>query len=270
MAQIPGLPIDEPVARPKASPGEFASPGATVAELGQETENLALANQAFEGYLIAAQRQLRAKEAEVSFQRVLSQVHADLDKASTPEEVDAIQAHARGDLHSSIEPYKQHDHVLGQHLDIYAQQQDVELQNTVNAKKAEIISKADAAMNTVKKQTTLDTSINIRAAGGDWTVPRAQYELWLHSSASTKTMPPEVIEKLLQQWDTEHEAGYIDAQLGSENLQTVQNMVNELRLHPEKYPHLNKADINQYINKGNNAIVSRMSLQDEINAKTEE
>src|SRR5271166_2803123 len=98
MAQIPTLPIDEPVALPKAKPAQFGSVGETVAGLGQETEQMALGNLAFEGHLIYAQRQLKAAQAEIAFDRVRSQAHADLEKARTPEEAQAILEHARGEL----------------------------------------------------------------------------------------------------------------------------------------------------------------------------
>ena len=78
MAQISPLPINEPVALPQASPAQFGSVGGTIAALGEETEQLAQANTEFEGHLLHAQRDLKAKQAEVAYDRELNQVHADL------------------------------------------------------------------------------------------------------------------------------------------------------------------------------------------------
>src|SRR5208283_4981890 len=98
MPQIPTLPIDEAVPLPKAKPAIFGAVGGAVAELGQETEQMAQANLAFEGHLIYAQRILKAAQAQIEFDRVKSQVHADLNKAKTPEEAQVILDHGRGEL----------------------------------------------------------------------------------------------------------------------------------------------------------------------------
>ena len=237
--------------------------------MGQETEQLAAANSEFEGHLIAAQHQLKYKEAEIAYDRVLNQVHDDLSKASTPEEAQSIKDRARAQFQQVLAPY-QTDKVMSRILGIHDQEQDVELQSVVNAKKAQIIGIQDAAANAVKKTTTEQEAINLGSAGQDWTKPRAQYEAWLHASALTKTMPPEVIAHDMLEWDVAVEAGNIETKLGSENLQVVQDTLTDLRLHPNKYPHLDQAQINAYIEKGDSAIVARMSRQDEINAKTEE
>src|SRR5271165_6489420 len=142
MPQIASLPIDEPVAKPYASPGQFGSAGESVAGLGYETEQMAISNLEFEGHLIRAQRQLEAKQAEIAFDRRKAQLYNDLSKAVTPEDAQAMYDHSKGELDNVLAPFET-DRALSRELGIYRQREDVEIQGTVNAKKAEIITKAD-------------------------------------------------------------------------------------------------------------------------------
>ena len=170
---------------------------------------------------------------------MLNQVHDDLSKASTPEEAQSIKDRARAQFQQVLAPY-QTDKVMSRILGIHDQEQDVELQSVVNAKKAQIIGIQDAAANAVKKTTTEQEAINLGSAGQDWTKPRAQYEAWLHASALTKTMPPEVIAHDMLEWDAAVEAGNIETKLGSENLQVVQDTLTDLRFTLISIPTLTK------------------------------
>src|ERR1017187_1889091 len=214
MAQIPGLPIDEPVAQTKAKPGQFGSVGNTVADLGQQTEQMAQSNMEFEGHLFRAQNQLKAKQAEIAFDQVLNQVHADLAKAQTPEEVQAVSDHAQGELDNAMVPFE-NNKPLSRELAIFNQQQKVELQHTVNAKKADIITKTDQAANVVLGQKSLQDAITTKIGGGDPTVARGQYDLELQSSVAHGTMNPEQAVEAMQHWDKEYQKGVILAKINS-------------------------------------------------------
>src|ERR1035441_3736442 len=145
MAQVQ-LPIYEPVARPKASPGEFASPGATVAELGQETAQLALGNQAFEAHLYEAQRYLKYKQVEIEVGKLENQAHEELSKTTSPDDAQAIHAQFKEQVDTLLGPHMG-DKQLARQLHIYGQQVDVQMQSTVNARKATIIQHSDQAAN---------------------------------------------------------------------------------------------------------------------------
>src|SRR5215475_4123447 len=117
MAQIGGLPTVEPVGVPSASPGEFASPGATVAALGHETEQLAQQASQLDGYLLSAQRQLKAKQAQIAFDQAKNVLYDDLRKAVTPEEAEAMYQDAKGRLDGVLRPYET-DRVLSRELGV--------------------------------------------------------------------------------------------------------------------------------------------------------
>jgi hypothetical protein len=227
MPQIPSLPIDEPVAKPQASPAQFGSVGATIADMGQETQQLAAANSEFEGHLIAAQHQLKYKEAEIAYGRVLNQVHADLAKASTPEEAQAIKDHAQTQFQSVLAPY-QTDKVMSRILGIYAQQQDVELQHTVNAKKADIITKADYAANQILGEKSLQTAITTKVGGGDPSIARTQFDMQLQSSVHNGTLLPQQHDAMIQQWDKDYQKGVILAKINSGDPATRQYAIKQL------------------------------------------
>ena len=270
MAQIPGLPTNDPVAKPDAKPSLFGIGGDTVAQLGQETQQLAQANAEFEGQLNAAHRQLKYKQIEVNIGRLESQAHDDLRKTVTPEEAQAVHTHFKQQVIDTLGPYES-DRALAPHLNLYSQQVDVEMQNTVNARKATILVDGDHEANKTLIKDNVQQSINAMAAGGNDKVLRDALDAKLESSVHViGSMLPRKKEELMRERDQAVQAGYIEAQLGSTNLQTVQDTVNDIQLHPGKYPNLDKAQLNAFVEKGESAIVSRMSRQKEINASTEE
>lgn len=269
MPQIAPVPIDEPVARPRMSPAQAGSAGETVAGLGAESAQLAISAESFEGYLLGAQRQLKYKQAKIAFDAANEQLYNDISKAVTSEQVDSNYEHHKDNLNKALAPFET-DRVLARELGIYRQQEDNEIRRTMNGKKAEIVTKADHAANDVNEEKTLQQAVADKIGGGDPTVARTEHLLNLKSSEAHGTLLPQQVDEKMYKWDKEYESRYIDAQLSSPNLQTIQNTVNELRLHPEKYPHLDKAETNALAIKGENAIVSMMSRQDEINAKAEE
>ena len=227
MPQIASLPIDEPVAKPQASPAQFGSVGATVADMGQETEQLAAANSEFEGYLFRAQNQLKAKQAEIAFDRVLNQTHADLAKATTPEDAQAIYDHSKGELDNVIAPFES-NRVLARELAIYRQQQDVELQSTVNAKKADIITKADRAANDTLGIKALQTAITTKVGGGDPSIARTQFDMQLAASVAHGTLLPQQHDAMMQQWDKDYQKGVILAKINSGDPATRQYAIKQL------------------------------------------
>ena len=246
MAQT-GLPVDEPVARPEANPRQFGSVGETIAGLGQETEDLAAGSSAVEGHLIAAQRQVKAKQAEIAFDRRKMQVYTDLSKATSPEEAQQIYDHAKGDLDSVLTPYE-HDRVLARSLGLYRMQQDVEIQGTVNAKKADIITKSDKASNEVLYGKSQQDAINTTIGGGNPAVARDKFELQLQSSVAHGTMLPAQADAVMQQWDQDYEKGMVDAYANSPDPNVRKGNIQNLKS-SDSYPHLDAATKNALITK---------------------
>ncbi len=227
MAQIPSLPIDEPVAEPKASPGQFGSVGETIAGLGQETEQMAQANMAFEGHLIYAQRQLKAAQAEIALDKVKSQVHADLNKARTPEEAQAILDHGRGELQNAIAPYE-HDRELSKELSIHLQREDVELQNTVNARKAVIIRDSGTAALEILGKKHVQAAINTIAAGGNSSTENKQFDLQLQGFVQGGILYPQEAEALKMQLSKDIQKGSILTKINSPSQGVRDDVIKQL------------------------------------------
>jgi hypothetical protein len=227
MAQTAALPIDEPVAKPQADPRQFGSVGATIADMGQETEQLAAANSEFEGYLFRAQNSLKAKQAEIAFDRVKNQVYNDLNKATTPEDAQAAYERSKGELDNVLAPFES-NRVLARELAIYRQQEDVELQHTVNAKKADIITKADHAANQVLGEKSLQTAITTKVGGGDPSIARTQFDMQLQSSVHNGTLLPQQHDAMMQQWDKDYQKGVILAKINSGDPATRQYAIKQL------------------------------------------
>ena len=125
MAQIPGLPTVEPVALPQAKPQLFGASAEAVSGLSQETEQMALGNQAFEGHLIEANRYLKAKQAEIAYDATLNEVHAELARAVTPEDAQAVYDRAKVKLAGVLQPFES-DRVLARQLALFGQEQQVQ------------------------------------------------------------------------------------------------------------------------------------------------
>jgi len=249
MPQIPGLPIDEPVALPHASPRQFGSVGEAIYEAGEETQQLAAANLAFEGHLIKAQRYLKAKEAEIAYDRVLNQVHADLAKTTTPEDAQAVYDHAKGELAHTLAPYE-HDKVLGRQLAIFGAQQDVELQNTVNGRKATLIQKGDEAATKVTYDKKVQEGINATMAGGN--ADQAYDQLKMSTDASVHvmgTMLPQQQEAILHKFKQDVTAGVLDANINSPNPLTRRQVIDQLKTGkgPLDLSTLDQGEINKFL-----------------------
>lgn len=229
MPQIPGLPVVEPVELPKAKPGLFAGPGETVAELGQAAEQMAQANEAFAGHLIEAQHYLKAKQAEIAFDRVLNQVHVDLSKATTPEEAQAVYEHSKGQLDAVIQPFET-DRALARQLGLFRQQQDVELQNVVNARKAGLIQKGDDAANETLYEKSKKDAISSVIAGGDSSVAEAQLKGKLDASVHVMgTLTPQQEDAILQKFRKDVQGGVLDARINDPNPLVRKQTIDQLK-----------------------------------------
>ena len=268
MAQIGGLPVDEPVARPNASPQQFGSVGGTIAGLGQETEDLAAGASAVVGHLIAAERNVKAKQAEIAFDRRREQLYQDLSKATSPEEAQGMYDHAKGELDNVLTPY-QHDHVLARALGLYRQQQEVKIQHNVNAKKADIITKSDNASNEVLYGKSQQDAINTTIGGGNPAVARDKFELQLQSSVAHGTLLPQQAEAAMQQWDQDYEKGMIEAYANSPDANVRKSNIQNLKS-GDSYPHLDPATKNALITKSENRDreLANLHESEDLNAST--
>ena len=242
MAQIPSLPIDEPVARQKARPAEFASPGETIAALGQETEQLALGNQAFEGHLIYAQRQLKYKQIEIDVERLENEAHDKLNQTVTPEDAQAVHAHFKQEVDDALTPYMG-DRAMARELHIYSQQADVTMQNTVNARKATLIKRGDDAANKVLYKSSVQESVNIGVAGGDYKVAEAKLEAKLQSSVAMGTLMPDQVDAIMQNFGKDVQKGIIKAGYNSPDPATRKKTIEQLK-DGSNFPNLDDADLN--------------------------
>lgn len=242
MPQIPTLPIDEPVALQRAKPGIFGGAGEAVAELGYQTEQMAQANMAFEGHLIEAQRYLKYKQVEIDVGKLENQAHEALSKTSTPEEAQAVHVQFKQEVDNVLGPHMS-DKALARQLHIYGQQVDVEMQNTVNARKATIIHRNDEAANKVLYNSSLQEAINIAGVGGDSKVARDKLESKLQASVHMGTLYPDQVEALLQRFDKDVDKGVIKAKYNSPDAATRNAIIKQLRS-GEGFPHLDEADIN--------------------------
>jgi hypothetical protein len=228
MPQAPGLPIDEPVEKPQASPAQFGSVGATIAGMAEETEQLALGSQEVAGHLIAAQRQVRVKQAEIAFDKLKMQVYTDLNKTTSPEEAQAVYDHSKGELDNVLTPFE-HDRVLARALGIYRQQEDLEIQGTVNAKKADILTKADKAANQTLGEKALQNAITTKMGGGDPSLAREQFNLQLESSVAHGTLLPQQRDAMMQKWDKDYQSGVLDAYANSPNPLVRRQVIDQLK-----------------------------------------
>lgn len=247
MPQILGLPVDEPVAGPQAKPGIFGAVGGAIEGMGQEVEQMAAGNQQFEQHLIEAQRYLKAKQAEIAYDGVLNQVHADLAKTTTPEDAQKVYDHAKGQLAGVLQPFET-DRVLSRQLAIFGAEQDVQLQNTVNGRKATLIQKGDEQANDLLYKKSLEEGINTTIGNGDPSVARDQLKSKLDASVHVMgTMTPQQAESIMDQWDTDYEKGLIEAYTNSSSPATRKQNIANLGI--GNVPHIDKATQNALLTK---------------------
>lgn len=249
MPQVASLPIDEPVGLPHASPQQFGSAGETVAGLGQETLDMALGNEQFERHLIEAQRQLKYKQIEINVGRLESQAHEALSKAVTPEEAQAVHAQFKQQVDDMLSPLAS-DKALAPHLHIYGQQVDVEMQNTVNTKKADIINKGDKLANQELGEKSVQSAINVGASGGDYAEQREQYDLKTKASVYPMgTLLPQQQEAMMRKWDADVQAGILDANINSPNPLVRRKAIDQLKTGkgPLDLSTLDQSQRNQYL-----------------------
>lgn len=228
MPQIAPVPIDEPVARPRMSPAQAGSAGEAVAGLGAESAQLAISAENFEGYLLGAQRQLKAKQAEIAFDAAKTKLYDDLGKATTPEQAEAIYEHHRGNLDKTLAPFET-DRVLARELGLYRQHEDNEIRRTVNAKKAHIVAEADHAANELLGQKSLQQAIGDTMGGGSPAIARTQFELQLESSINNGTLLPQQRDEMMHKWDVEYDKGVILAKINSPIPSVRQDTIEQLK-----------------------------------------
>jgi len=227
MPQIPTLPIDEPVELPRAKPAIFGSAGETIAGLGAETEQMAQANLAFEGHLIYAQRQLKAKQAEIDIDKHMNELYNALSKTTTVDDAQAVaeQAQNPDTVGTLLAPYEK-DHRLGQMVNLAWQQAQVQFQGKVNEHKAHIIVAGTHAADAVNEEKTIQQAISV----GDSKTFRDRYEMGLRAGEQSGVYSPQVVDEMLLAWDRKYQKGRILAQINSPSSLVRQDVIKQLSM----------------------------------------
>ncbi len=225
MPQIPTLPIDQPVELPKAKPALFGIPGGAIAGLGQETEQMAQSNLEFEGHLIYAQRQLKAKEAEIAIDRYMNQVYADLQKATTVDDAQGVMERAQDpeQVGQLLAPYEK-DRRLGQMVTLAWQQAQVHLQSAVNEHKAKLIVNGTHEADALNEEKTIQQAIGVV----DPKPLRDRYEMGLRAGQHSGVYTPQAVDEMMNAWDRKYQKGEILTQINSPNQSVRENAIKEL------------------------------------------
>lgn len=233
MPQIASLPTTEPVDLAKAKPAIFGSGYEAVAELGQESEQLAQGSQEFAGRLLYAHRQLQLKQSEIAIDQYMNQVHADLQKQTSIEGVDEVVNDAQNPdkVGSLLKPY-QKDPRVGQAVQLAWQQAQVDLQREVNNRKAGIITVGTKEADALNAKKTNTQAVAVAMAGGDDTdvsVFRDRYELGLHSGQAAGVYHPEEIPLLMDEWNQGFMKDLAKAEMDSPNSSMRKKAISDLK-----------------------------------------
>ncbi len=210
------------------SPQQAGIPGATIAGLGEETQSLASAQMEIERHIIAAQRQLEAKQGEIALDKHMEQIYADLAKTTNPDEAQAVYENQQREMESVLAPYGK-DPRVARALDMYRQQQDISLLHTVNARKAKIITDQDKAVNSLLGEKSMQEGITASRSGGDPSAARTKFELQLQSSVAHGTMTPQDVELEMRNWDVALQKGVLNAAINSPNPSERKQTIEQLK-----------------------------------------
>ena len=228
MPQIPGIPTLDPVAKPYMSPQQAAIPGATTASLAGGVEEISAAGTELEGHILAAQRQLAAKQGELALDQHAEKTYEDLRKTTTPEQAQEVLENAQKEAAQVIAPYGK-DPLVSRALDMYRQRIDLEMQHTTNARKATIITEQDKAANQLLGQKSLQEAITAERMGGDPKAARTKFELQLQSSVAHGTMTEQDLQLHMQKWDEELQKGVLEAGINSPDPAERKQVIEQLK-----------------------------------------
>lgn len=228
MPQIPEVPTLQPVPQPLMSPSEAARPGETVERLGQEGEQIGQVGTELTKRLIGAQRQVSVKQGQIALEHYQNQVYDDLRKATTPEEVDSVYENYQKQWPTIIAPLEK-DHIVARALTVYGQQQAVTMEDTVNARKASIITANDKAANEVLARKYGDEAVTAIMGGGNPATAEGEYHLALQSSVVHGTMTQEQADKDYDQWLLSVKKEAIGGQMNSPNPETRRQLIEQLK-----------------------------------------
>ena len=210
------------------SPQQAGIPGATVAGLAGDVGAISAAGTELEGHILAAQRQLAAKQGELALDKHAEKTYEDLRKTTTPEQAQEVLDNAQKEAVKVLEPYGK-DPLVSRALDMYRQRIDLEMEHTTNARKTQIITEQDKAANTLLGEKALQEAITEVRGGGNPSAARTKFELQLQSSVAHGTMTPDQVKLAMNEWDKELQMGVLKAGYNSPNPAERQQVIQQLR-----------------------------------------
>lgn len=274
MPQIAGLPIDEAVPLPQAKPAQFGGAAAAVAELGEQSEQLALESSQVEARLAFAHRQLKAKQAEIAIDRYTNNVYADLAKQTTVDGVQATLTHAQdpNNVGPLLAPF-QGDRQLGQMVTLAWQQAQVGLERQATIHKAHIIQEGTKEADALNEAKTGMQAVQVKMAGGDddtVKIFRDRYEMGLQNGEAAGVYTPEQVKSMMYQWDQGYMKSLADAGMDSPDEATRKRTISELKAGGGSYSGLDPATRNALYDKAleRNERLTNLSEAADLDAAT--
>ena len=229
MAQIPGVPTPQPIEQPLTSVGQMREAGIGSAVVAnQQAERMALTGTELQGRLIEAQNQHDIKHGQISLDKLQVQLHDDLRKSVTPEQVQENLDNYRNQVPNVLAPYSKNSHV-SRVLQTYADSEDLRMQDVSNVKKADILTKSDDAANTILGQMYKQEAVAERLGGGDGSIAEGKYELALRSSEAHGTMLPAVANAKLAAWHQDVQIGAVEARMNDPNPAARDELIRDLK-----------------------------------------
>ena len=212
-----------------ASPGQVreAGVGASIG-VNQQAERMALTGTELEGHLIQAQNQLDIKQGQIALDQLQVQLHDDLRKSISPEQVEETLDNYRNQVPDVLAPFSKDPHV-SRVLQMYSDSEDARVQNLGNAKKADIITKSDDAATAILGQMYKQEAVAERLGGGDGSVAEGKYELALRSSEAHGTMLPAVANAKLAAWHQDVQIGAVEARMNDPDPAMRQELIRDLK-----------------------------------------
>lgn len=268
---IPPLPIVQPIQKPLASPGEMRHAGLDAAlDVNRGAEQIASIGMQVEDRIIQAKRQLDVKQGEIAFDKYQEQTEADLAKTVSVEDVDALHENYQNGAPEVVTPYSK-DPRVAQALNLYAQSRSVDMERTVNARKAKIITDQDLAANELKGDKSTQDWKNAFLSGEDVSIAEGDEKLTLQSSVLHGTMTQEHADLKFQEWLLKTKQSAIEGIMNSPDPVQRRKFIDQLKSGnmPKELAGLDRGFLNQALTaaQGKDAELKARAEAQDVNAK---